>query len=76
MGFELIYKICIVISCLVEIYLVVDFYSAFHEYREMFTKFSGRFMAFILFVSLNILINLQNNSFLNLILIPILYLTP
>lgn len=74
MGFEVIYKICIIISCLFEIYLVMDFYSAFHEYRSLFLSPVRRFLTFVLWVCVNIGINFQNNSFLNLILIPVLYL--
>lgn len=73
MEFELIYKICIVISCLFEIYLVMDFYSAFHEYRTLFFGPFQRFLAFVILVCINVGINFQNNSFGNLIFVPILY---
>lgn len=74
MGFEIIYKICTVISCLIEIYLVMDFYSAFHEYRFWLLSPVKRFLVFLFCVILNIFINFQNNSFLNLAVVPALYL--
>ncbi len=73
MGFEEIYKICIVISCFFEIYLVMDFYSAFHEYRVLFLSPLRRFFVYIFLVGSNIGINFQNNSFLNLFVVPCLY---
>lgn len=74
MEFEVIYKICVVISCLFEIYLVMDFYSAFHEYRFWFLSPGRRFLVFLFCVGLNVAINFQNNSFLNLVVVPALYL--
>lgn len=74
MEFEIIYKICIVISCLIEIYLVMDFYSAFHEYRFWFLSPVKRLLVFLFCVGFNVFINFQNNSFLNLAVVPALYL--
>lgn len=74
MDFNEIYRGCMVISSLFEIYLVMDFYQAFHEYRERFASPFRRFLLYLVFVCGNIAINFQNNSFLNVILIPFLYL--
>lgn len=74
MEFEIIYKICIVISCLIEIYLVMDFYSAFHEYRFWFLSPVKRLLVFLFCVGFNAFINFQNNNFLNLAVVPALYL--
>lgn len=74
MEFEIIYKICIVISCLIEIYLVMDFYSAFHEYRFWFLSPVKRLLVFLFCVGFNVFINFQNNNFLNLAVVPALYL--
>ena len=73
MEFELVYKLCIVISCMFEIYLVMDFYSAFHEYRSLFLNSYRKVLAYFFLVCINIGINFQNNSFLNLIAVPSLY---
>ena len=73
MSFEEIYKVCTVISCLFEIYLVIDFYRAFHEYRSVFANPFRRVLIVGLLICINIGINFQNNSFLNLIFIPALY---
>ncbi len=73
MEFEVIYRVCIILSCLFEIYLVMDFYSAFHGYRSLFLHPLRRLFAYVLLVCLNIGVNFQNNSFLNLIAVPGLY---
>lgn len=74
MKFEVIYQLCIAVSCLFEIYLVRDFYSAFHKYRSVFLNPYIRFSVFVLLVCVNIGINFQNNSSLNLFVVPSLYL--
>lgn len=74
MEFEAVYKICVIISCLFEIYMVMDFYGAFHEYRFWFLSPVRKLLAFFFCVGLNILTNFQNNSFLNLAVVPALYL--
>ncbi len=70
MKFEVIYQLCIAVSCLFEIYLVRDFYSAFHKYRSVFLNPYIRFSVFVLLVCVNIGINFQNNSSLNLFVVP------
>ena len=74
MEFETIYKLCIIISCLFEIYLVMDFYSSFHEYRPFLLNPVRRFVAYALLVGINIGVNFQNDSSLNLFAVPSLYL--
>lgn len=73
MEFEVIYKVCIAVSCLFEIYLVKDFFGAFHECRSPFLNPYIRFAAFVFLIFVNISINFQNNSLLNLVFVPGLY---
>ena len=71
---NVIYSICMLISTIVEVYLVFDFYKAFHAKRNFFRS-RGRELALAGgIVGLNTMANLQNSSRLNFIVSCCLFL--
>lgn len=71
---NIIYSICMLISTIVEVYLVFDFYKAFHAKRNFFRS-RGRELALAGgIIVLNTMANLQNSSRLNFIVSCCLFL--
>lgn len=64
---NIIYSICMLISTIVEIYLVFDFYKAFHTKRSFFNQRGRELGLAAIVIALNTIANLQNSSRLNFI---------
>ena len=75
MGYTIIYNLCLIASCMFEIYFMLDFYGAFHEIRRCFQPKVRFFLCYIYFVAINVIVNIQYNNKLNLIFAVVLYLS-
>lgn len=71
---NVIYSICMLISTIVEVYLVFDFYKAFHAKRNFFRSRGREFALAGGIVVLNTMANLQNSSRLNFVVSCCLFL--
>lgn len=74
MTYEVVYIMCTIVSIIVEIYLVFDFYKAFHFIRNIFSKRLSQMLLGGAIVLVNVFINLQNNDLYNFIGVTSLYL--
>lgn len=74
MTYEVVYNLCMIISTVVEIYLAFDFYKAFHSTRTIFRKTISQILLGLVFVLVNVFINLQNSSLYNFLGATGLYL--
>lgn len=75
MKYTIIYNLCLIASCMFEIYFMLDFYGAFHEIRRCFQPKARFFMCYICFATINVVVNMQHNNKLNLIFAVVLYLS-
>lgn len=75
MGYTIIYNLCLIASCMFEIYFMLDFYGAFHEIRHCFQPKVRFFLCYIYFVAINVIVNIQYNNKLNLIFAVVLCLS-
>lgn len=75
MSYATVYNICIIISVLFEIFMVMDFYKAFHKVRPFFEKKQNQCIVYAVAVAINITINMQYNQTLNFFSMLVLYLT-
>lgn len=55
-----VYKICIVISCMLEIYLAFNFYKAFYKIRYYFQAKYKLYIGYFIIVLVNVGMNLYN----------------
>ena len=67
MNESILYNICMLVSTMVEVYLVFDFYKAFHAKTEIFRSRVWELGLAGIVIVLNTIANLQNNSQLNFI---------
>lgn len=67
------YEICMFFSSMVEIYIVLDFFDAFHKRHDRFHGIVSKIVIWFIFVVINFFINLQNSSVINIIGISISY---
>ena len=67
MNESILYNICMLVSTMVEVYLVFDFYKAFHAKTEIFRSRIWELGLAGIVIVLNTIANLQNNSQLNFI---------
>lgn len=67
MNERILYNICMLVSTMVEVYLVFDFYKAFHAKTEIFRSRVWELGLAGIVIVLNTIANLQNNSKLNFI---------
>ncbi len=74
MRYTVIYNLCIVVSCMFEIYFALSFYKAFHEINDFFQSKVKFFLCYFCFVVMNIVVNLQQNSIFNVSFAAFLYL--
>ena len=74
MKYTIIYNVCMIVSTLIEFFLVFDFYKAFHPKKKLFCKPGNEIILFLLLVVANIVTNLQNNNQLNFVITCILFL--
>ncbi len=74
MKYTIIYNICMIVSTMIEFYLVFDFYKAFHQKKEYFRKNRNEIFFAFLVVLINIFTNLQNNNQLNFVVTCVLFL--
>lgn len=74
MEFNTMYRICTVISCLFEIYFLLDYYNAFHRKRKFFQDKKRVLAVYCVCVLLNVVVNWQNNSLLNMVVVQFLYM--
>ncbi len=75
MKYTIIYNLCLIASCMFEIYFMLDFYRAFHEIRRCFQPKARFFMCYICFATINVIVNMKYNNKLNLIFAVMLYLS-
>ena len=52
MKYTIIYNLCLIASCMFEIYFMLDFYRAFHEIRRCFQPKARFFMCYICFATM------------------------
>lgn len=74
MQYNVIFSICMIVSTAVEIYLVTDFYKAFHPKRKWFVERGKERILAISVIALNTFVSLMNNNFLNFVITAFLYL--
>ncbi len=74
MRYTMIYCICMIVSTIVEMFLAMDFYKAFHPKRKIFQVTRNEILFMVVVVAINSITNLQNNNKLNLIVTSTLYL--
>ena len=74
MSYEIAYNICIIVSCMLEIYLALSFLGSFHELRPTLKTVTRLYAAYIGFVGINIAVNFQHNNMMNLFCATFLYL--
>lgn len=74
MRYTVIYNLCIVVSCMFELYFALSFYKAFHEINDFFQSKVKFFLCYFCFVVMNIVVNLQQNSIFNVSFAAFLYL--
>lgn len=67
MNESILYNICMLVSTMVEVYLVFDFYKAFHAKTEIFRSRVWELGLAGIVIALNTIANLQNNSKLNFV---------
>ncbi len=67
MNESILYNICMLVSTMVEVYLMFDFYKAFHAKTEIFRSRAWELGLAGIVIVLNTIANLQNNSQLNFI---------
>lgn len=67
MNESILYNICMLVSTMVEVYLVFDFYKAFHAKTEIFGSRVWELGLAGIVIVLNTIANLQNNSKLNFV---------
>lgn len=67
MNESILYNICMLVSTMVEVYLVFDFYKAFHAKTEIFRSRVWELGLAGIVIVLNTIANLQNNSKLNFV---------
>lgn len=69
MDVELIDKIILLISCIVEVYILYDFFNGFSEVKG---TLNGKLKSYIVITILTLyMINLAENSYINLFLVPV-----
>lgn len=73
MKYNYFYEMCMLFSSMIEIYIVLDFFDAFHKRRIRFRGVVSDITIWLIFVVINFLINLQNSSVINIIGIAISY---
>lgn len=73
-SFTVIYRICMIVSTVVEIYLMFDFYKAFHEKRELFQNKQRERLLAIIVIVINVFVNMQNSNLFNFIVTLLLTL--
>ncbi|MCX4361507.1 MAG: hypothetical protein OSJ23_09705 [Mucispirillum schaedleri] len=70
----IIYNLCIVVSCLFEIYFAIYFYKAFHDIRDFFKPGIRKYLCYICFVLVRVIVNMQYNNKINLLFSIVQYL--
>lgn len=70
----IIYNLCIVVSCLFEIYFAIYFYKAFHDIKDFFKLGIRKYLCYICFVLAKVIVNMQYNNKLNLLFSIVQYL--
>ena len=74
MTYEVVYIMFTIVCEIAEIYLVFDFYKAFHFTRNIFSKISSQMFLGGAIVLVNVFIHLKNNDWYNFIGVTSLYL--
>ena len=69
-----VYKICIVISCMLEIYLAFNFYKAFYKIRYYFQSKYKLYIGYFIIVLVNVAMNLRQSNIINIFIAAFLYL--
>lgn len=67
MNESILYNICMLVSTMVEVYLIFDFYKAFHAKTEIFRSRAWELGLAGIVIVLNTIANLQNSNKLNFI---------
>jgi len=75
MSNTMVYNICIIVSCMFEIYFAFSFYRAFHEPRDFFRANLRITLCYMFFVGMNVIVNIQHNNMLNVVWAALIYLT-
>ena len=75
MSNTITYNTCIIISCMFEIYFAFSFYRAFHEPRDFFCSKLKLSLSYIVFVVLNVCVNMQHNTMYNVVWVALIYLS-
>lgn len=74
MEYISIYNLCIVVSCMFEIYFAIYFYKGFHSINSFFKSGIRLYIFYICFVLAKVIINMQYNNRLNLLFSIVQYL--
>lgn len=74
MIYEITYSFCMMISTILEMIMVFDFYKAFYSKREMFFERVKEGFFFATVVLINTCVNLRNSNELNFIVTCFLFL--
>lgn len=61
MTYEIVYKMCMIISTMVELYVIIDFFKTFHSTRTIFDKISHQILFGAAITFANIFVDLQNS---------------
>ena len=69
-----VYKICIVISCMLEIYLAFNFYKTFYKIRYYFQSKYKLYIGYFIIVLVNVAMNLRQSNIINIFIAAFLYL--
>ncbi len=74
MKYTSIYNLCIMVSCIFEIYFAIYFYKGFHNIRNFFKPSIKIYIFYICFVLAKIMVNMQHNNKFNLLFSIVQYL--
>ena len=74
MSNSIIFCVCMVVSTIVEVFLAMDFFKAFHCKRKIFQRARNESFLMIVMVIINSLVNLQKNNIINMIVTSSLYM--
>lgn len=66
-------RIILLFTCIFEIFILYDFFSSFFELRKMLYNSALYRTVVIIAISLTYIVNSQNNAYVNLIIVPIIY---